>query len=73
MTRPLKKRTDGLFTKDEHPTPQMRAKISAGVAHYYREHPRPLSPKNAALEEQAKRNLEWVHNELVALRARGIK
>jgi hypothetical protein len=51
----------------------MRAKISAGVVRYYREHPPPLSSKNAALEEQAKRNLEWVHNELAALRARGIR
>lgn len=62
-------RTDGLFQKGEHPTPEMRAKIKAGVIRHYREHPRPLSPKNAALEKQAQENLKALHEQHLALQA----
>lgn len=62
-----KPRTDGLFTKGEHPTPAMRAKIRAGVIRHYAEHPRPLSPKNAALEKQAKENLAALREQHLAL------
>ncbi len=58
-----------LFKKGEHPSPEERAKIRAGVIRHYQEHPRPLSPKQAELERIAKEKLEALHVELMMLRA----
>jgi hypothetical protein len=60
------KRPDGLFEKGPgHISPEMKAKIRAGIIRHYAGLPKPLSPKEIALEEKAKENLKLVHEQLL--------
>jgi hypothetical protein len=66
------KHPHGLFKKGPgHISPEMKEKIRAGIIRHYAGLPKPLSPKEAALEEKAKENLklikeqlEWLRNQL---------
>ena len=64
-------RADGLFITGKHPSPEMRAKISAGLRRHWLQRER--SAKIAAEEARAERNLEAVRKLLAVLRAKGFK
>ena len=60
------KRPDGLFEKGPgHISPEMKEKIRAGIVRRYAGHPKPLSPKEAALEAKAQENLKLIHEQLL--------
>jgi hypothetical protein len=64
-------RANGLFIKGKHPSPEMRAKISAGLRRHWLQRER--SARIAAEEARAERNLEAVRKQLAVLRAKGFK
>jgi hypothetical protein len=56
----MQPRRDGLFTKGEHPTPEMREKIRAGVIRHWQKRQRP-DPRLDAVRE-------WVRKERAKIR-----
>jgi hypothetical protein len=63
------KHPHGLFEKGPgHISPEMKAKIRAGIIRHYAGLPKLLSPKEAALEEKAQANLKLIKEELAWLR-----
>jgi hypothetical protein len=67
----MRPRTDGLFIKLEHPSLEMRVKMSTGVRRHWQIRPR--NPRVAAEQARADRNLELVRRQLAELRKQGIK
>ena len=62
-------RANGLFINGKHPSPEMRAKISAGLRRHWLQRER--SARIAAEEARAERNLEAVRKQLAV--AKGFK
>ena len=62
-------RADCLFIKGKHLSPEVRAKISAGLRRHWLQR----SARIAAEEARAERNLEAVRKQLAVLRAKGFK
>ena len=62
-------RRDGLFERGHgHISPEMKAKIRAGIIRHYAGLPKPLSPEETALEAKAQENLKLIREELERLR-----
>ena len=57
---------DGLFIKCEHPTPEMREKIRAGIIRHWKIRKR--SAKRIAEDAQSEKISAWLRKELAKVR-----
>jgi hypothetical protein len=69
----MRPRTDGLFIKLEHPSLEMRVKMSTGVRRHWQIRPHKPRVEVAAEQARADRNRELVRRQLAELRKQGIK
>jgi hypothetical protein len=63
----MKRQRNGLFTKGEHPSPEMRAKMTEGVIRHWKTRKR-YGEKAAMEQARADRNLELVRKQLAQIR-----